>query len=68
MKTIKVTFNLPVKQIELIQRIAYQENLTFTEVLRRAINTEMLFVDIEKKGHKMLVETAEKIRKRIKRI
>ena len=56
MATRKVTVNLPEEQIEFLQKIAEAEHLTFTDVLRRSINSEKFFVDQEKSGRKVLVE------------
>lgn len=56
MATKKVTVNLPVDQIEFLQSIANAENLTFTDVLRRAINSEKFFVQQEDAGRHVLVE------------
>ena len=56
MATRKVTVNLPEEQIEFLQKIAEAEHLTFTDVLRRSINSEKFFVDHEKSGRKVLVE------------
>lgn len=39
-KITKVTVNLPEKEIELLQGIAREENLTFTDILTRAIKAE----------------------------
>ena len=52
----KVTVNLPEDQVEFLQEIAAAEHLTFTDVLRRAINSEKFFVKQEDAGHKILVE------------
>lgn len=63
MVTKKVTVNLPEDQVEFLQKIAEAENLTFTDVLRRSINSEKFFVDQEKTGRKVLVEdTDQRIR------
>ncbi len=56
MATKKVTVNLPEDQIQFLQKIAAIEDLTFTDVLRRAINSEKFFVQQESLGHKLLVE------------
>jgi predicted transcriptional regulator len=54
----KVTVNLPEDQVEFLQSIAKAEHLTFTDVLRRSINSEKFFVEQEKNGNKVLVEGA----------
>ena len=56
MATKKITVNLPADQVEFLQKIAAEENITFTDVLRRSINSEKFFVDQEKIGHKVLIE------------
>jgi hypothetical protein len=52
----KVTVNLPSEQIEFLQKLAAQENITFTDVLRRSINSERFFVEQEAQKHKILIE------------
>ena len=58
MSTKKVTVNLPEDQVAFLQEIASAEHLTFTDVLRRSINSEKFFVEQEKTGRKVLVEDA----------
>lgn len=55
----KVTVNLPEDQVEFLQKIAEAEHLTFTDVLRRSINSEKFFVEQEKTGRKVLVEDVD---------
>lgn len=63
MATKKVTVNLPDDQIKFLQELAKKEDLTFTDVLRRSINSEKFFVEQEEKGRKILVEEKdEKLR------
>lgn len=52
----KVTVNLPEDQVEFLQKIAEAENLSFTDVLRRSINSEKFFVEQAASGNKVLVE------------
>lgn len=52
----KVTLNLPEEQIIFLQKIAKEQDLSFTDIVRRAINTEIFFIEQAKKGHKILVE------------
>ena len=54
----KVTVNLPEDQVAFLQEIAKAENSTFTDVLRRSINSEKFFVEQQKTGRKVLVEDA----------
>jgi len=59
----KITVNLPADQVEFLQKIAKKEHLTFTDLLRRSINSEKFFVDQEETGRKVLVEdTNQRIR------
>ena len=46
----KVTVNLPEDQVEFLQKIAEAEQLSFTDVLCRSINSEKFFVEQEKTG------------------
>lgn len=54
----KVTVNLPEDQVEFLQKIAEAEHLSFTDVLRRSINSEKFFVEQAESGNKVLVEGA----------
>jgi hypothetical protein len=56
----KVTVNLPEEQVRFLQDLAAKENLTFTDVLRRSINSERFFVEQEQGGRKVLVEDKER--------
>lgn len=55
----KVTVNLPEDQVEFLQKLAEAENLSFTDVLRRSINSEKFFVEQEKAKRKILIEGAD---------
>ncbi|MGD2118459.1 MAG: hypothetical protein PVG66_08880 [Chromatiales bacterium] len=52
----KVTLNLPDDQVQFLQSIAERDHITFTDAVRRAINSEKFFVEQEKSGRKVLVE------------
>lgn len=52
----KVTVNLPAEQVAFLERIASEESLTFTDILKRSISSERFFVDQEKANRKVLVE------------
>lgn len=67
-KTTKVTVNLPENEIQILQRIAKEENLTFTDILMRAIKSEEFFVESENRGQKILVEKPNKKRFIVKRM
>ncbi len=55
----KVTVNLPEEQVQFLQEIAQKESLSFTDVLRRAINSEKFFVQQETAGRKVLIEDSD---------
>lgn len=55
----KVTVNLPEEQVQFLQEIAQKESLSFTDVLRRAINSEKFFVQQESAGRKILIEESD---------
>jgi Arc/MetJ-type ribon-helix-helix transcriptional regulator len=63
----KITVNLPSDQVEFLQDLAKEGNISFTDALRRAINSERFFVDQEKTGKKVLVEDNGKVREVIRR-
>jgi hypothetical protein len=52
----KVTVNLPAEQVAFLQQVAAEEDLTFTDILRRSISSERFFLDNEKANRKILVE------------
>lgn len=54
----KVTVNLPEDQVAFLQQIAQEENMSFTDALRRSINSEKFFVTQKKANRKILVEEA----------
>jgi hypothetical protein len=56
----KITVNLPDDQVAFLQEIAKADNVTFTDALRRSINSEKFFVNQAKSGNKVLVEGADK--------
>jgi len=60
MATRKVTVNLPEDQVEFLQKLARKEDLAFTTVLRRAINSEKFFVKQEEAGNKVLIEEPDR--------
>ena len=55
----KVTVNLPEDQVQFLQNIAAKEHLSFTDVLRRSINSEKFFVEQENAKSKILIEGAD---------
>lgn len=56
----KITVNLPEDQVAFLQKIAKSEHITFTDMLRRSINSEQFFVTQEQSGNKVLVEDSAK--------
>ena len=52
----KVTVNLPEDQINYLQQIAKSENISFTDALRRAINSEKFFIEQKNANRTVLVE------------
>ncbi len=52
----KVTVNLPEDQVAFLQRVAAKEHVSFTDVLRRSINSEKFFLDQEEANRKVLIE------------
>ncbi len=52
----KVTVNLPDELVEELKRLASQRNLTVTQVLRQAIESERFLQDELEKGNKVLIE------------
>lgn len=59
MATEKITVNLPEDQVAFLQKIAEAEDLSFTDVLRRSINSQKFFINQEKAKRKVLVEDAD---------
>jgi Arc/MetJ-type ribon-helix-helix transcriptional regulator len=56
----KITVNLPEELVAFLKQVAEEDRVSVTDVLRRAINSEMFFVDQEKKHNKVLVEDADR--------
>lgn len=56
----KATFNLPMDEIDSLKQLAESESKTVTEILRRAIKTELFISDCCRKGSKVLIETNER--------
>ena len=63
----KITVNLPEEEIDFIKKIAEKEDLSFTDVLRRSINSEKFFVEQEQEGSKLLVEQKDKQLRQVSR-
>lgn len=61
MSTQKVIVYLPEDMVEFLQHTAKKQSLTFTDILRRAINAEKFFIQQEKIGNKILVEDEYKV-------
>jgi hypothetical protein len=56
MNSRKVTVNLPEDQVLFLQKISSDESISFTDALRRSINSERFFVQQESAGNKILVD------------
>jgi hypothetical protein len=63
----KVTVNLPTSQVDFLQGLAKEENISVVDVLRRAINSEKFFVENEKAHRKILIEDGSRIREVIRK-
>lgn len=58
MATKKVTLNMLESQVEFLQKQAIKEDLTFTDLVRRAVALEKFIIEAEEKGHKLLIEVS----------
>jgi hypothetical protein len=65
--TKKVTINLPSDQVEFLQKVAQKGSISFTDAVRRAINSEKFFVEQEDSGRKVLVEDGQRIREVVRK-
>lgn len=65
--TKKITVNLPSDQVDFLQEVAQRDQVSFTDALRRAINSEKFFVEQENAGRKVLVEEGQRIREVIRK-
>lgn len=52
----RVTVNLPVKVWQEVERMAKEKVTTRTEILRRAISTEVFRDEVERQGNLFLIE------------
>ena len=52
----KVTFNLPISDVEALKELAKRQNTNVTTVVRRAIGTELYLAEVEANGGKFLIE------------
>lgn len=52
--TRKVSFNLPVEEIEQLQRLAAERHTTATQVVRQALSTETFLQDLIDRGGRLL--------------
>jgi hypothetical protein len=59
----EVIVNLPEDQIAFLQRVAASEQLSFTDVLRRAIEFERFLMEQSEAGNKILVEVGGRYKK-----
>jgi len=63
----KVTVNLPAEMVCFLQNTAKKENVTTTDILRRAIETEKFFLDNENINRKILIEDGLRIREVVRK-
>ncbi len=55
----KVSFNLPLDELERLRRLAERRKDTVTDTLRRAIALELLADEVHRRGAKLLIEEAD---------
>jgi len=58
-KTVKISANLPVESLERLKTLAYDRNVSMTEILRRAIEHEDYFARVIKQNGKVLTEDSD---------
>ena len=58
-KTVKISANLPKESLERLKTLAYDRNVSMTEILRRAIDHEDYFTRAIKKNGKVLIEDSD---------
>ena len=55
-QVVKVSFNIPVQQFEDLDNLAAARGVTMTEVLRKAIASEMFLQNEVEKGRNIIIE------------
>ena len=55
----KITISLSERDVEWLKALAIVESVNPVDILRRAIRTEKFINDCEKKGRKILIESAD---------
>jgi len=63
----KITVSLPSTTVDEIKKLASKLGISGSEVLRRAVSTELFFDDIEEKHGKVLVELPDQPTRQIVR-
>ena len=53
---VKVSFNLPAKELEFLREVAEKRGINVTQALRRAIAAEQLIEEVEASDAKLLLE------------
>ena len=59
MNLIKITVNLPEEQVNFLMNVAATEKITFTDAIRRSINTEKFFINQKQANRKILIEASD---------
>jgi predicted transcriptional regulator len=62
---LKTTISLPEETVAVLRQLAEARNVSFAEVVRRAIRVEKYLNDVRNDGGRILVEDPEKLIKEI---
>jgi len=62
---LKTTINLPEDTVAVLRQLAAARNVSFAEVVRRAITMEKYLNDARSEGSRVLIEDSEKLIKEI---
>jgi hypothetical protein len=65
MGPLKTTISLPEDAVVVLRELAASRNVSFAEVVRRALTIDKYLVDARKEGCRILVEDPEKLIKEI---
>ena len=57
---VKLTVNLPEREMAVLRRIADRRDITLTDAVRRAIAMEQFIEEVERQGGKLLVEQPDR--------
>ena len=64
-KIVKVTFEMPVEELEELKQLAGQRDLTVTDTLRQAVKTEKFFRDNANRGSLILLQRPDRTYERV---